>query len=369
MKLNRVIIVQPYLFWKGHYRRYFENLIADRFNYLYCDRKENSIPNSIYLKASVFDLEHSFTGFFLSRILNSFKTAWALMNISFKKSVKKLPVHFIEFEPFSFLFFESFHCKRKATVVITIHSIERTQFESNLKNFISSVQRWFYRKALRRGLRRGYTFVVHYETHRLQLQSLLGNYVNVVVNDYPAPELKRSNPKELLPTKGLLIYGQIREDKGIYEFLSHPEIKKLRITIAGKILDQRVFSLLTHKSYTFLDRFISDEELSSIMDTHSFLVLPYKLAYTGGAGPLKDAFAFGMPVIGSDIAIFNEILFSLKKGFVYKSYSDIKQFLTSITPEEYHEMSANCLSYAREVTWSRMRLKYFALYKQLEETN
>lgn len=363
LDLNRIIVLQPYLFWRGHYRQYSENLLAQDHNFIYADIEPGSYPNSIFVQAKPRAYEASFFAFLYTRLRHAFMVMRVVLRLQ-AQSAGGLKLHFIEFEPFSFLYYMA--RRRKADhMVITVHSIERLSFSNPLKDFISRIQRSIYRRALLRANKAGAKFVVHYQYHERQLQELLGGGADITVNEYPAPPAKREEPKIFQANRRLLIYGQIRQDKGIYEFLHTLPPGNFTITVAGKIHDQRVYGLNNRASYTFLDRFIPDEELQMLIDSHDFLLLPYGNMYTGGAGPLKDAFGYGIPVIVSDIPIFRETVLAPAKGIVFQRPDDLDSLLDRVTPAVYSQWSAQALSYARMTTWARMRQVYFDIYQSL----
>ncbi len=353
-------IIQPYVFWKGHFRQYFENLISDNYTCIYADSRDNLVRNSVFVPSFRINYEKSFVSFALARLVNASKTILALAK---RFKIKNDSVHFIEFEPFSFLLFECLTLFRKKRVLITVHSVKPMRFQNSVKYAASLFQRQVFAMLIRYGHRRGYTFVVHYQTHQKQLEGIIGSGRNIFVIEYPCPAPKSTKPKEL-GEKKLLIYGQIREDKGIYEFLSNKTVEKLRITVAGRIMDRRIRHLRCDK-YHFIDKFLSDEEVDAVFAEHDFLLLPYGARYTGGAGPLKDAFSYGMPVICSGIAIFREVVQRDSTGFIYRTVEDIESLVNSVDQESYRELSHNCMRYAAGNTWHTMRARYFDLYEHV----
>jgi glycosyltransferase involved in cell wall biosynthesis len=201
---------------------------------------------------------------------------------------------------------------------------------------------------------------VHYQTHQKQLEGVLGSDRNIFVIDYPCPAPKITKPKELRGKK-LLIYGQIREDKGIYEFLVDERIQRLKITIAGRIVDRRVLTIC-NSNYTFINEFLSLEQIHELFAQHDFLLLPYSPTYTGGAGPLKDGFAYATPVICPNWDLFREVVEVYGTGLLYNSPAEIETLLSTINHETYRKLSLNCIKYARENNWETMRSKYFRMY-------
>gem|GEM_PF-3894038 len=354
-----MVIVQPYVFWKGHFQRYFENLLSDRYDYVYCDERDRGYPNSTWLKSLRIDHDRNIVNFILARFLHSLKT---VTHLAGRNGGPGQSVHLIEFEPLSFLIFELLTPFRKKKVVITLHSIRRMVYKNPAKDLVSRLQRWVYVRAIRHAARKGYRFVVHYQAHGRELASVV-SAPRVDVIDYPCTFPAVAEPRSRSVGK-LLIFGQMREDKGIHEFLEDGKSDAYSITMAGRVHDPRIRAVQKN-NVTVIDRFLADDELFALMDDHDFTLLPYGKKYTGGAGPLKDSLSFGKPVICSDIDVFREIIEAHDVGFVYRDISEIASFIQGTTPERYLEMAENCLAYARKHDWQNMRERYFQIYDAL----
>jgi D-inositol-3-phosphate glycosyltransferase len=360
-KCDGILVAQPYLFCKGHFRQYFENLLSEKYQYIYCDKQDNRYPNSIWLKA--FDIEHekNFLGFMMSRLLHSLKIDYLIWKRSYSAPLK---IHFIEFEPLSFLLFEMLTVFKKKKIVITLHAIKRMKYKNKLKDLASALQRIIYTIAIKYASQRGYLFVVHYNTHKQQLLKIIGSQ-KVETIDYPCPYPVTEKPLSMGESKGkLLIFGQIREDKGIYLFLNDKESERLSITIAGRIEDERILAL-NRPNVNVVNKYLTSKELTDIINDHDYVLFPYDRHYTGGAGTLKDSFSYGKPVICSDIPVFKEIVNTYDTGFIYSDIDDIKSFIRSIDDQQYSEMSKNCLTYAQKNNWNTMRAAYFRLYDSI----
>lgn len=356
---KKLIVIEQYLSWQGHYKQYFENLVSENYSYVYCSAEKNKYPNSIFISAS-HENKDNFINFVKGRFINSFR--------AYKKMIELQPeiAHLIEFEPFSFLYLITFNRPKIPLLIITVHSIERMRYANKVKDLISVIQRNVYQYTLRRASSMGATFVTHYKHHQEQLGILLDQkYKNSIhVINYPCPEGLPSVLNKIHSRNRLLIYGQIREDKGIYEFLLKHETEELDITIAGKIRDERILKF-NRPNLKIIDKFISDEELSNLINSHSFMLLPYQENYTGGAGTLKDSLSHGLPVIASDIPIFREVIQQEHVGLIFKTISDIKAFSNKITQEEYHDLQRNCQIYAKKYNWNYMKREYFKLYDNI----
>lgn len=363
MSNKKIYIVEQYVSWNGHYKKYFENLISRNYNYLYCGKTQYRYPNAIFLKASYkTEKNHSFFNFVRGRFLDSFKAYYKLIQL------KVDCAHLIEFEPFSFFLILLFRSAEIPRLIVTVHSVQRMTFDSILKDSISLVQRKIYRYTLRRLAKNNSVFVTHYCHHKSQLLSVIGERYEHSIRtiNYPCPTIKAiDNTQKRLLNGKLLIHGQIREDKGVYEFLTSEGAENLNITIAGRILDTRILSI-QRPGLVIINKFIEEEHLENLLGTHDFMLLPYSKKYSGGAGTLKDSLSYGLPVIVSDIPIFREVIQEGQVGFVYKNILDIEK-LCLVNRADYNVLVDNCIAYATKFSWNHMREEYFKIYEEFTE--
>jgi len=357
---RKLVIVQQYLSWKGHYRQYFENLHSPAYYLVYASNTLEKYTNAKWIKSD-FDSEKPLTikSKIKGRFLGSFQVFKYLSSSDFDI------IHFIEFEPLTYLLFSD---KIKAQLIITIHSSDKLHFSSWINNKLSGLQRWLLDTALRKATGKGAQIVTHYECHKESIVRIIGEGLRdkVRVIQYPAPRPKSARVK-VLSQDGprFLIYGQIRDDKGIYEFLSNDSTKELNITIAGKIVDRRVLELSERDRLTIIDKFLSEKEISELIDSHDYMLLPYPIAYTNGAGTFKDSLSMAMPVICSNIDIFREIIDEEKVGLIFENSNDIAGIVKNIKPDDYKIFSQNCLNYANKYNWDYMREEYLKIYEGL----
>lgn len=356
--------VQPYHFWEGHFGPYFNNLIVEssRHKFLYCGADKFNYSNVIQLRPYDNNCEISFWNKIKCRIINNFKVLQYLT----KNTKNGDMVHFIEFEPITYLYFYFFNRNKKLLIIQTIHSIERIKYNSKIKDSISRLQRKIFNIALYKAKKLDTYFVVHYPFHKRQLSELINeNKINLI--HYPCPILKVSQPKKLRNSK-LLIFGIVREDKGIYEFLETIQNQtSLSVTIAGKIMDKRVNEFKNLSHLKFIDKYLEEQEVDDLFETHDFLVLPYGEKYTGGAGPLKDSFAYGTPVITSTHKVFQDIVKEYNVGLMLDNFNNLDDILKFLHKEDYVIMSKNCMNFSSKYDRDYMKDKYYTLYEQVYE--
>ncbi|WP_254411884.1 glycosyltransferase [Dyadobacter diqingensis] len=359
--IKNLVIVQQYLSWKGHYRQYFENLHNSKYYCVYASNKKEDYGNSKWIRSD-FDAEKQLT--IKTKIKGRF---WDSFNVFKYLSGKDFGIiHFIEFEPLTYLLFAN---KLNARLLITIHSSDQLHFSNWLHNRFSGYQRRLLEMALRKAVSKDATIVTHYECHKESILKIIGDdkRERVKVINYPAPKPESNKVKVFSGDKRkYLIYGQVRDDKGIYEFLQNDSTKNLIITIAGKIVDRRILEFASRNNLTIIDKFLSEEEISELVANHDFMLLPYPLAYTNGAGTFKDSLSKAMPVVCSNIAIFREIIDVYKVGVIFENPDDIEKIVADISENDYLTFSKNCLTYATEFDWEYMRNAYFSVYDKLQ---
>jgi glycosyltransferase involved in cell wall biosynthesis len=121
----------------------------------------------------------------------------------------------------------------------------------------------------------------------------------------------------------LLFFGYIKAYKGLDILLEAMPIvlKKmpnLKLTIAGEVYgDNSVYLNIIKKhnlqnSINFHDKYISNEEVQEFFQSADVCVLPYKHATQSGI--IQLSYAFGLPVIASNVGGIPEVVIEGKTG-------------------------------------------------------
>ena len=140
-------------------------------------------------------------------------------------------------------------------------------------------------------------------------------------------------------------FGRIVPSKGIHFLVEAVKILQERypihLTIAGS--GQPYFDFQAIKSYDFINRFISNEEIVTLIEKCDVVVLPYISASQSGV-PMT-VYTFNKPIIASNIAGFKEVIEHLKTGILVnninvQSFASAIEFL-SANKELKEEMSRN----------------------------
>jgi glycosyltransferase involved in cell wall biosynthesis len=114
----------------------------------------------------------------------------------------------------------------------------------------------------------------------------------------------------------LLYFGVIRWYKGLedlieaFDSLEPDEVDRYWLTVVGETWEgyEAPAKLIERSRYrdriTFVNRYVSDEEVSGFFAGADAVVLPYRRAST--SGPLHIAMGYGLPVLLADVESLNE---------------------------------------------------------------
>jgi glycosyltransferase involved in cell wall biosynthesis len=145
--------------------------------------------------------------------------------------------------------------------------------------------------------------------------------------------------------KTILFFGAIRENKGLKNILfALPQIKnkihKVKLLIVGEpwedynkyrkiIIDQGLTDCICEN----LD-YIPNEKISLYFSASDLVVLPYY--EITGSGVLQIAYAFGKPVVATDLEGFREVIEDGKNGYLVdlKNVNDLSEKCISILCDE-----------------------------------
>ena len=127
----------------------------------------------------------------------------------------------------------------------------------------------------------------------------------------------------------ILNFGRIVPNKGIHHLIEAVKILQdkynIHLIVAGE--GNPYFNFDGIKSYEFINRFISNEEIVNLIESCSMVVLPYTSASQSGV-PMT-VFSFCKPIIASNIAGFKEVIDHLKTGVLVDDLTG-QGFATSI---------------------------------------
>lgn len=181
---------------------------------------------------------------------------------------------------------------------------------------------------------------------------------DLFVNDYPAKksfytDMPPKNFGEAIPKERtdsqvvLLFFGLIRDYKRLdllIEAVNHLDSPNLKVVIAGNASKQaidRYTRLIREKDKFELHfGFVKNEDIPSYFVNSDFLVLPYESATQ--SGPSLVAINYGIPIIGSKIPAFEELIKDGVNGFLFEngSVESLKSILEKVSQMKKDEVSA-----------------------------
>ena len=243
-------------------------------------------------------------------------------------------------------------------ILFTIHSTSISRSNNPFINLIKITQRVFFIIALILSNFSNCKFVVHnkYNINFLKKFILPGRIFLI-----PYPCNKPVKKKKMNKESRLLVFGQFREDKQILSVFKKNELSKIKITFAGKFFDLKLLNYLkTIKNFEIINKFISSKELQKISLKVNYFLIPYGKNYSGSAGPMKESFSFGCPIISTKNRIFKDYINKKKMGFFLTD--NIYKKIKFLNKKDYELMSEKCLAYARKNNWDNLLDKYLKIY-------
>lgn len=130
----------------------------------------------------------------------------------------------------------------------------------------------------------------------------------------------------------VLWFGRIEPYKGmknlpeiIYKLKS--KLPTLKVVIAGKGNDPALESLATDECVKLINRFVSDNELDTLLKRSFVTILPYDSATQSGV--IIRSYASGVPIVCYDVGSLGEYVIHGETGFCVK-HNDSEKFADSV---------------------------------------
>jgi glycosyltransferase involved in cell wall biosynthesis len=180
--------------------------------------------------------------------------------------------------------------------------------------------------------------------------------------------------------KQLLFFGEVRKNKGLgYLVKAEPLISSgysdYSILVAGKFRNEPENNLSYYRSlaadpsrFSFVDRFIGNDEVAGIFEACDIVVLPYTSASQSGI--LALAFGFGKPVIATDTGSIGEVLEHGRTGLLVPPRDEralaqaVLRLLTN--DEERLLLGRNAAAVARgPLNWDTIATQTLAIYARV----
>jgi glycosyltransferase involved in cell wall biosynthesis len=171
----------------------------------------------------------------------------------------------------------------------------------------------------------------------------------------------------------ILFFGRIFKYKGL-QYLIEAEpiisscVPEAMITIAGDGESFEIYErMMVHKDrFIVHNQYIPDEMVARLFSETSVVVLPYVEASQSGV--LAIAYAFGKPVIATNVGGIPEVLIHGKTGLLVepRDHLGLAEAVISLLqdPEKRREMGRNALLMAQsELSWSSIAAQTYKVYQ------
>ncbi len=178
--------------------------------------------------------------------------------------------------------------------------------------------------------------------------------------------------------KILLFFGTVRKNKGLSFLLK--AMKTLKddhfLIIAGRIAGASEPGAEYYKmiiktenindSVCWIERYISDEEVSEIFRIADAVVLPYLRSFHAQSGPLNLAIGYERPCVASDVGGIGETVKKYNLGVVVKpeDIENLKQGIVELFNNRKEFGFNRCKN---EMNWENVSNNLIMLYKELSE--
>jgi glycosyltransferase involved in cell wall biosynthesis len=176
--------------------------------------------------------------------------------------------------------------------------------------------------------------------------------------------------KKISDTINIVNFGRIVPSKGIHFLLDAVKIlqKKypIHVTIAGR--GEPYFDFKGINSYDFINRFISNEEIVSLIEESDMVVMPYTSASQSGI-PMT-AYAFNKPIVATNIAGLKEVIDDSKTGIIVNNLNaeNLAAAMETliINPDLKEKMSTNIKEKysVGEFSWPFIAAETISFYKK-----
>jgi glycosyltransferase involved in cell wall biosynthesis len=322
-------------------------------------------------KPMYFSRKHKIKAFSLINVINFFSFG----NVKLVDKIRPEIIHFPELYPQSSIFTFLYRIHRKYPIVSTLHAtFDSPSHLLNLKSFtygtLASITEFT------KGLVKSDRIIVHTQKNKNTLIKRGVNHEKIAVVPHGAYTfLKKYGKDEAAEDEGnyVLFFGYIVKNKGI-EYLAKcapiisEEVPNIKVIVAGEGDLLGCKALMDDSRFEIHNEFIPNEKVAELFQRAKVVVLPYTY-HQGHSGVLTIAFAFGKPVIVTNVGDLPNLVKDGKEGLIVPP-KDPKALAGAIIKllkddELRREMGENALKKAEELSWDNIAKMHMKVYEEV----
>jgi len=308
--------------------------------------------------------------------LTNVKNLFSFRNIKIITEINPDVIHFINLYPhISFVTFLNKSIIKKFPTICTLHSTLILRELSPAKfGFVGSLLQFV--SLLTRRLVKPDKIIVHTEENRKILIEMGIPSEKVAVIPHGSYTFLRSfaNVESKWKNKenSILFFGYITKNKGIeYLIKAIPivskEIPDIKAIIAGEGNLSGYRSLIDKSKFEIYDEFIPNEKIPELFQRVKLVVLPYTY-HQGHSGVLSIAFAFGKPVVVTDVGDLPNLVDNGKIGLIVppKDPEALAEAIVKLLKDDElrERMSKNSHKKAQELSWDNIAKMHLKVYEE-----
>jgi len=305
----------------------------------------------------------------INRILNYNK----LYDLFLKRYNKGDIVYFIEYE------YISMFIKRKIlkkNIVLTLHTMDFGKNEYSLAESIYKKISFLVNKNI---FKYAKNILVHGEFIKKSFIDCYPNFSNKVkvvnygIKENNSTDLSITECSKLVSEKynysydnkktNLLIFGMLRQNKGIIKFLNNfiklPFNNNFNLLIVGKNYDlneNKINEIVNSQgNINWINNYIPDKDIKYFFNLSDYLILPYLKNMNSQSGPLKLAMGYNLPVITSKYGELGFFTKNYSVGEVFDPYvfESIKKVFLNLENTNYKYLN-NIKKIKSKMSWNIM---------------
>lgn len=212
-------------------------------------------------------------------------------------------------------------------------------------------------------------------THASEGLTLIPDKTRKVYFPHPVSSIIRINPNPVLKNYDIIIWGSIKEYKGVdtflYYLIKEGLIHKYKIVIAGTVIGSELEDQLKiidkeYNNVTLINRFVEKNELMELIEQSRIILFCYHSESILSSGALMYSLHFNSTIIGPNVGAFYDLA---EEGiiFTFEHYDDLIMTIdeqindTSLKAKE----EAKKLEFMEDNSWEAFSEKVDELLRQL----